>query len=94
LWLILGDGKQPLYSGGITLREVAALVQGLGAEIAIRLEGGGFTTLAIATKNGPRILNAVIQAKVPGQERLVANHLGFFANPLPSKSQQFSRAVR
>lgn len=82
LWLVLGDGKQPLYSEGPTLQEATALVQDLGAEIAIRLDGGGSTTLAIATENGPRILNAVIQAKVPGQERPVANHLGFFASPL------------
>jgi hypothetical protein len=82
LWLILCDGKQPLYSEGIMLSEVVDLVQSLGAERAVRLDGGGSTTVAIASDRGPRILNAVIHGKVPGQERPVANHLGFFARPL------------
>ena len=82
LWLILSDGKQPLYREGVMLQEAVNLVQALGAVTAVRLDGGGSTTLAIATDTGPHILNAVIHAKVPGQERPVANHLGFFADPL------------
>ncbi|PZD73826.1 hypothetical protein C1752_01643 [Acaryochloris thomasi RCC1774] len=82
LWLILSDGKQPLYSEGIMLTEVVDLVQSLGADTAMRLDGGGSTTVAIATDTGPQTLNAVIHGKVPGQERPVANHLGFFAAPL------------
>lgn len=82
LWLILSDGKQPLYSEGMMLTEVVDLAQSLGADTAMRLDGGGSTTVAIATETGPRILNAVIHGKVPGQERPVANHLGFFARPL------------
>jgi hypothetical protein len=82
LWLILCDGKQPLYSEGIMLSEVVDLVQSLGAETAVRLDGGGSTTVAIASDTGPQILNAVIHGKIPGQERPVANHLGFFAQPL------------
>ncbi|MEO0373951.1 MAG: phosphodiester glycosidase family protein [Cyanobacteria bacterium P01_A01_bin.17] len=80
LWLILSDGKQPLYSEGMMLTEVIDLVQSLGAHAAMRLDGGGSTTIAIATDTGPRILNAVIHGKIPGQERPVANHLGFWAN--------------
>ena len=71
-----------------------------GIEKELRLDGGGSTTLAVASngkgiaaigsgqttaaRNGvtPRLLNAVIHAKVPGQERPVANHLGFFADPV------------
>ena len=82
LWLILSDGKQPLYSEGATLQETVDLLQALGATTAVRLDGGGSTTLAIATDTSPCILNAVIHAKVPGQERPVGNHLGFFAEPL------------
>ncbi len=100
LWLILVDGKQPFYSEGMTLQESIDLVQSLGGTTALRLDGGGSTTLAVSTAgrgiagkgeaqtaaalNGaaPRLLNAVIHAKIPGQERPVANHLGFFAEPL------------
>ncbi|WP_031291542.1 phosphodiester glycosidase family protein [Leptolyngbya sp. Heron Island J] len=82
LWLVLIDGKQPLYSEGMTLAEVTRFVQALGADTALQLDGGGSTTIAIAAATGPQVLNAPIHAKVPGQERPVANHLGFFAQPL------------
>lgn len=84
LWLVLVDGKQPLYSEGITLSEVTDLVQSLGADTAIKLDGGGSTTVAIATPAGPKVLNAPIHTKIPGKERPVGNHLGFFAQPLES----------
>ena len=82
LWLVLTDGKQPLYAEGITLDEMVNLVKELGADSALRLDGGGSTTGAIATPQGPQVLTIPVQAKVPGRERPVANHLGFFANPL------------
>ena len=83
LQLILIDGKQPFYSEGITLPEIIQLLQDWQIHTAIRLDGGGSTSLAIADTNGnPQRLNAVIQAKVPGRERPVANHLGFYAQPL------------
>ncbi|MBT9318004.1 phosphodiester glycosidase family protein [Leptothoe spongobia] len=82
LWLVLADGKQPLYAEGITLQEITNLVKDLGADTAIRLDGGGSTTGAISTPKGPKVLNVPIQAKIPGRERPVANHLGFFAKPL------------
>lgn len=82
LWLVLVDGKQPLYSEGLTLEEVTTLVQDLGADTALQLDGGGSTTLAIAASPKPQVLNVPIHAKIPGQERPVANNLGFFAQPL------------
>lgn len=82
LWLLLTDGKQPLYSEGTTLKEAALLLQNLGAEVALQLDGGGSTTLVVDENGAPKILNAVIQAKVPGLERPVANNLGFFAQPI------------
>ena len=81
LWLVLADGKQPFYAEGITLEEITHLVKELGADTAIRLDGGGSTTGAIATPQGPKVINIPVQAKIPGRERPVANHLGFFANP-------------
>ncbi|MEM8502325.1 MAG: phosphodiester glycosidase family protein [Cyanobacteria bacterium P01_D01_bin.1] len=85
LWLLLVDGKQPLYSEGMTRPEAADFLRDLGAQRAVQLDGGGSTTLAIAADDKAKILNAVIHAKVPGNERTVANHLGFFANPLEEK---------
>ncbi|MEA5464706.1 phosphodiester glycosidase family protein [Leptothoe sp. PORK10 BA2] len=95
LWLIQTDGKQPLYTEGTTLREVTAIVQSLGADTAVRLDGGGSTTVAVSPQAGsahlptgtrqsenPQVLNMPGHGKVPGQERPVANHLGFFAQPL------------
>ena len=83
LQLIMIDGKQPFYSEGITLPEVIALLQDWGIYNAIRLDGGGSSSLAIEDAQGhPRLLNAVIQAKIPGRERPVANHLGFYAQPV------------
>ena len=82
LWLVLVDGKQPLYSEGMTLGEVTRFVQELGADMALQLDGGGSTTIAISSATGPQVLNAPIHTKIPRQERPVANHLGFFAQPL------------
>ncbi|MBE9061940.1 phosphodiester glycosidase family protein [cf. Phormidesmis sp. LEGE 11477] len=84
LWLLLVDGKQPLYSEGMTRPEVADFLQALGAQSAVQLDGGGSTTLAIESDDDPDVINGIIHAKIPGNERPVANHLGFFANPLRS----------
>ncbi|AFY34318.1 phosphodiester glycosidase family protein [Calothrix sp. PCC 7507] len=81
LWLIIVDGKQKLYSEGLTLAELTKTVLELGADAALNMDGGGSTTLAIATSNGVKVLNAPIHTNVPMRERPVANHLGFFATP-------------
>jgi Phosphodiester glycosidase len=78
-WLILVDGKQRLYSEGMTIAELTQLVQGLGADTALNLDGGGSVTLAVATPTGPKLLNSPTQNKIPLNERPIANHLGFYA---------------
>lgn len=83
LWLVAIDGKQPLYSQGMTLAEVTAFMQDLGAVDAVNLDGGGSTTLVQATPDGPKLLNAAIHTKRPMRERPVANHIGIYAPPLP-----------
>ncbi|MEL6555331.1 MAG: phosphodiester glycosidase family protein [Cyanobacteria bacterium J06621_11] len=82
LWLLISDGKQPLYSEGMTIKEASVLLQSLGATTAVQLDGGGSATAVVAGEDGPEVLNAVIHAKIPGYERPVANNLGFYANPL------------
>lgn len=79
LWLIAVDGKQPLYSEGITMAELRKIVADLGAYTALNLDGGGSTTLVMGTNNGSKVLNAPIHTRIPMRERPVANHLGFFA---------------
>ncbi len=81
LWLIAIDGKQPLYSEGVTMSELTKIVMELGAHTALNLDGGGSTTLVTATPSAPTLLNVPIQAKLPMRERPVANHLGFYALP-------------
>ncbi len=78
LWLIVIDGKQPLYSEGVTKVELSQLMAKLGVDTAINLDGGGSTTLVVDTGNGATVLNAPIHAKVPMNERPVANQLGFY----------------
>jgi Phosphodiester glycosidase len=82
LWIIAVDNKQPHYSEGVTLAEMTSLVMELGAYAAVNLDGGGSTTLVSEASSGVKILNAPIQTKIPMRERPVANHLGFYANPL------------
>jgi hypothetical protein len=58
LLLVTVDGRQKLYSDGMTLRELAILMQALGADDAINLDGGGSTTMVIANASGvPRVVN-------------------------------------
>jgi len=82
LWLIVVDGRQPDYSEGITLVELANGILELGAYMALNLDGGGSTTLVVADGLSPHILNSPIDAEVPMRERAVANHLGGFAQPI------------
>ena len=82
LWIILVDGKQPLYSEGITMPELATIATELGATTALNLDGGGSVTLAISDRNRPKVLNTPIQSKIPTWERPIANHLGFYAQPI------------
>jgi hypothetical protein len=81
LWLIVIDGKQPLYSEGVTIAELTKIAINLGAYSALNLDGGGSTTLVAATSKGPTVLNAPIHTKLPMRERPVANQIGFYALP-------------
>ncbi|MEA5595016.1 phosphodiester glycosidase family protein [Rivularia sp. UHCC 0363] len=82
LWLIAVDGKQPLYSEGVTVAELTRIASKLGAYTALSLDGGGSTTLVVAKNNQPKLLNAPIHTKLPMRERPIANHLGFYADKL------------
>jgi hypothetical protein len=77
LLLFIVDGRQPNYSEGVTLPELAQIAIEYGADIALNLDGGGSSTLVIEDAQGrPQILNSPIHASIPGMERPVGNHLG------------------
>lgn len=60
LWLIVVDGKQPRYSEGIDLEELAEIMVQLGAHTGIELDGGGSATMAVARDTGAKV--SVVQA--------------------------------
>ncbi|MBD1869849.1 phosphodiester glycosidase family protein [Cyanobacteria bacterium FACHB-471] len=79
LYLVVVDGKQPLYSEGVTTTELTEILLEMGAYSALNLDGGGSTILVAATPSGTTVLNAPIHTKVPMRQRPVANNLGFYA---------------
>ncbi|MBC7805040.1 MAG: phosphodiester glycosidase family protein [Akkermansiaceae bacterium] len=86
LYFVCVDGRQPGYSDGMTLVELAGFFRSLGVRDAINLDGGGSTTLVVADgKRRSRVLNRPIDQRFPGKERYVANHLGLYAMPLTTE---------
>jgi exopolysaccharide biosynthesis protein len=80
LIILVVDGRQPNYSEGATLEEVAELLLAKGGHTGMNLDGGGSSTLAVEGANGrPDVLNSPIHQRIPGRERPVGNHLGIFA---------------
>ena len=76
LWIVI-DGRQPNFSEGVDMFELADIVQGLDVGYALNLDGGGSTTLVAADENGqPVLLNSPVDHRIPGRERYIANHLG------------------
>lgn len=83
LFLVVVDGRQPNYSDGVTMEELADILIAVGAYNAINLDGGGSATLVIADANNqPVVLNSPIHSRIPGNQRPSANHLGVFAQPI------------
>ena len=74
LFLIVADGRQPKYSTGLTLYELASILIELGATEAINLDGGSSSTFVVndevvnkpAGQREREVLNAVfITADIP-----------------------------
>lgn len=79
LYMIVVDGRQPFYSNGATLADLAQIFIDQGAYFAMNLDGGGSSTMVIEGEDGlPVILNSPIDNYIPGRERPVANHLGIY----------------
>jgi hypothetical protein len=80
LIIVVVDGRQPGYSEGVTLSELAEIMVEQGAYRATDLDGGGSSTLVMADENGKAVLlNSPVHQGIPGLERPVANHLGIYA---------------
>jgi exopolysaccharide biosynthesis protein len=75
LMLIVVDGRQPQHSVGMTLREAAQLTLRFGATAAMNLDGGGSTTMVVASSAPPRDYTVVNRPSDPTGERAVGNAL-------------------
>jgi hypothetical protein len=79
VYIVVIDGRQPLYSEGATFTELAGLMKDFGAYYAMNLDGGGSSTLVMQGQDGRSVLlNSPIDSYIPGRERPVANHLGIY----------------
>ena len=78
LVLVVVDGRQPGYSEGATLEELASILIEHGAYTGMNLDGGGSSTLVMERGGRPAVLNSPINNGIPGRERPVGNHLGIF----------------
>lgn len=96
LILMVIDGRQPGYSSGAPMQDVADWLLRFGAHDGLNLDGGGSSALVRAGKNGPIELNRPSGAEKPHgdardlhrttrTQRSNGNHLGFRAKPLPEQ---------
>ena len=81
LWLVVVDGRQPNYSEGFTLEQLAQFLVTLGAYEALNLDGGGSSTLVSESWMGVKTLNSPIHNGIPTRQRPIPTHLGVYANP-------------
>lgn len=65
--ILVVDGRQPYFSVGMTLTELAFTMQQLGARDALNLDGGGSTVMAVK--------NRIVNRPSDGRERGVSNAL-------------------
>ena len=75
LLLVVVDGRQKPYSDGMTLRELADVMRGLGARDAINLDGGGSTTMVHAEPGNAGPLRVANRPSDPAGERPVGDAL-------------------
>ncbi len=67
IFFIVVDGRQPGWSGGVTLEEIQLRLMHLGAVNAYNLDGGGSSTMYFRGR--------VLNRPSDGRERAVATHL-------------------
>lgn len=84
--LVTVDGRCATSHGG-TLTEMAELMIELGAYRGINLDGGGSTTMYVASEGG------VVNRPSRGWEREVVNHIGVVAPPPPAPAAATTRVT-
>ncbi len=81
LIIIVVDGRQPNYSEGATLDEMAEIIIANGGHFGMNMDGGGSSTLVRESSSGrPILLNTPIDHRLPGWQRPIGNHLGIYAS--------------
>ena len=83
LILAVVDGRTSA-SAGMRCSELAGLMLEMGAHEALNLDGGGSTSMYVAG-------DGVVNNPSDGSERVVANHLGVFANGLLERPDSCDR---
>ncbi len=84
IWIVV-DGRQPNYSEGMTMQEIAQVITTYGGTDALNLDGGGSSEMVFEGKDHQvEVVNCPIDCHIPGRERPVANQLGLFALPIKS----------
>ncbi|MEO7297127.1 MAG: phosphodiester glycosidase family protein [Verrucomicrobiota bacterium] len=84
IYLLTVDGRQTGYSEGVNHFEAAQWLIRFGAYNGFILDGGGSTAMAMSDgAGGDIVLNRPINAGIPGNQRIVGNNLGVYAQPLP-----------
>lgn len=73
LWLVVIDGRQPEWSVGMTLPELADLMIELGATDAVNLDGGGSSSFWYRPDSSAA---PIVNRPSDGRFRPVANHIG------------------
>nr|WP_245240860.1 phosphodiester glycosidase family protein [Streptomyces spiramenti] len=76
MYVVVIDGRQA-HSGGVTLTELAVMMERMGAHSALNLDGGGSTTL-LARRAGATALDLVNKPS-DGAQRVVPNGLALTA---------------
>lgn len=85
LLLVTVDGRQA-WSRGVSLPELADLMQRLGAVNAMNLDGGGSTTMVVG--------GGVVNAPSDGRERAIADSLLVYGAPAETADATVSLQVR
>ena len=89
LFLVVIDGRRPGWSRGVTLEELAVLMQSFGASDAINFDGGGSSVMvakdlvtgAFSVLNKPSEKFAFLPDAVDAVERPVADVVGITIRP-------------
>jgi hypothetical protein len=79
-YLLVADGRSE-RSGGLTVAELASLLDEVGADDAVNLDGGGSSTLVARAPGAASV--SVRNTPSDGTERAVANGIGVFRTPTP-----------